>query len=166
MKPSFILLMGVSGSGKTRIGKLLATHLGWQFYEGDKFHTPENITKMSSGTPLNDDDRIPWLISLNKLISTSLKESRPGVLACSALKEQYRQLLLRDCQGVLIVYLKGSYDLIWSRMSARPHHYMKPKMLKSQFEALEEPLNALVIDISQPVEEIVGLILGDLARLG
>ena len=114
---------------------------------------------MAGGTPLHDSDRAPWLASLNELISTSLKADRPGVLACSALKERYRQRLLDGNADVQIVYLKGSYDLIWSRMEKRTDHYMKPHMLKSQFETLEEPVNALTIDISMSADDIVREIL-------
>jgi gluconokinase len=159
VKTKFFILMGVSGCGKTTIGKALAARLGWDFYDADDFHPAENITKMASGVPLNDDDRMPWLTSLHDLITSCLKESRPGVLACSALKEGYRQLLLADNQGVKIVFLKGDFDLIWSRMLARPGHYMKPEMLKSQFEALDEPSNGLIIDVSRSVDEIVNQIL-------
>jgi gluconokinase len=151
--------MGVSGSGKTTIGKALATKLGWDFYDADDFHTSENIAKMSRGIPLDDDDRTPWLVSLHSLISTCLKENKHGVLACSALKERYRQMLLVGNQGLLIVYLKGDYDLIWARMSVRPGHYMKPEMLKSQFVVLDEPMNGLVVNVSLPVDEIVKNIL-------
>jgi gluconokinase len=151
--------MGVSGCGKTTIGKALAMKLGWDFYDADDFHMSENIVKMSSGIPLVDDDRSPWLVSLHALISTCLKENKHGVLACSALKERYRQMLLTGNKGVLIVYLKGDYDLIWARMVARPGHYMKPEMLKSQFDALDEPTNGLVVDVSLSVDEIVTYIL-------
>jgi gluconokinase len=110
---------------------------------------------MASGIPLDDADRAPWLASLQTLISASLKQARPAVLACSALKESYRQKLLEGNGGVLVVYLKGSYDLIWSRLSARQDHYMKPEMLQSQFAVLEEPADALTVDIALPVDEIV-----------
>jgi gluconokinase len=151
--------MGVSGCGKTTVGKALAAKLGWDFYDADDFHTPEGIAKMSSGTPLNDDDRAPWLASLHTLISTCLKENKHGVLACSALKECYRQKLLVGNQGVLLVYLKGDYDLIWARMIERSGHYMKPELLKSQYEVLEEPMHGLVVDVSLAVDEIVAQIL-------
>jgi gluconokinase len=114
---------------------------------------------MAAGVPLNDADRAPWLTSLHELISSSLQQNKPGVLACSALKERYRQQLLEGNEDVQLVYLKGSYDLIWSRMSARKDHYMKPHMLRSQFEALEEPINAAIVDISSPIEKIVPEIL-------
>jgi len=152
-------VMGVAGCGKTTVGELLAKCLGWNFYDADAFHPAENIAKMANGTPLDDLDRVPWLTALHALISTSIKEQRPAVLACSALKESYRQHLLDGTEGVQIVYLKGSYDLIWSRISQRKDHYMKPQMLQSQFEALEEPTKALTFDVAMPVAEIVQAIL-------
>ena len=159
MKTRFLIVMGVAGSGKTSVGRSLAEGLGWDFYDADDFHPPQNIAKMASGIPLDDSDRAPWLASLHDLIRASLKANRPGVLACSALKEHYRQQLRDGTEGVQLSYLKGSYDLIWSRMQKRTAHYMKPHMLKSQFEALEEPLNALTLDISSSVEELVGEII-------
>ena len=154
-----MIVMGVAGSGKTTVGEALARHLGWNFYDADAFHPAANIEKMANGTPLTDSDRAPWLAALHSLISTSLKENRPGVLACSALKESYRRKLLDGNDGVQIVYLKGSYDLIWSRLSRRKDHYMKPQMLQSQFETLEEPADALTLDVSLPVAELVAEIL-------
>ena len=162
MKTRFVIVMGVAGCGKTTVGELLARHLGWQFYDADAFHPAENVAKMANGTPLTDADRAPWLSALHTLISTSLQESRPAVLACSALKESYRRQLLEGNEGVQIVYLKGSYDLIWSRISQRKDHYMKPTMLQSQFETLEEPANALTFDVSMSVDEIVQGILAKL----
>lgn len=161
-KTSFYIVMGVSGCGKTSVGKALAESLGWDFYDADDFHPPENIAKMAGGIPLSDKDRAPWLESLRALISSCLLTDKPGVLACSALKERYRQTLLDGNPGAQLVYLKGSYDLIWSRMTQRPGHYMKPEMLKSQFDALEEPKNALVVDISLSVEQLVAQILSNL----
>src|SRR6266496_1317219 len=111
--------MGVAGSGKTSVGKSLAEHLGWDFYDADDVHSPENIAKMAAGIPLNDTDRAPWLALLHELISSCLKEDRPGVLACSALKERYRGQLLEGNDPVQIVYLKGSYRQLWSRIAAR-----------------------------------------------
>jgi len=155
VKPRFVIVMGVAGSGKTTVGEALAKRLGWCFYDADGFHPAENVAKMANGTPLTDSDRVPWLSALHALIASSLKENRSGVLACSALKESYRRQLLDGLEDVLLVYLKGSYKLIWSRLSLRQDHYMKPNMLKSQFEAFEEPTNALAFDISLTVEEIV-----------
>jgi gluconokinase len=160
MRPiRFFIVMGVSGSGKTSVGKALAEQLRWDFYDADDFHPPENIAKMVNGIPLDDSDRAPWLTALHDLISFSLKQDKSGVLACSALKERYRQQLMNGNDGVQLLYLKGSYDLIWSRMETRTDHYMKPHMLHSQFEALEEPSNALTVDISLSVEEILQLVI-------
>ena len=160
----FFIVMGVSGSGKTSVGKSLAKHLGWDFYDADDFHPPENVAKMAKTIPLTDSDRAPWLAALHELISSSLARNLPGVLACSALKERYRQKLLEGKDGVRLIYLKGSYDLIWSRMSARKDHYMKPHMLQSQFETLEEPVNALIVDVTPSVDEILKVILQDMGK--
>jgi len=163
MKVRFFIVMGVSGCGKTSVGEALAKKLGWDFYDADDFHPSENVAKMASGIPLNDADRAPWLATLHDLISSSLTQNHSGVLACSALKERYRQQLLDGNEGVQIVYLKGSYDLIWSRMEKRKNHYMKPHMLQSQFDALEEPTDALTVDISVSVDEIVQEILSSMS---
>jgi gluconokinase len=159
MKTRFFIVMGVSGCGKSSVGKSLAEKLGWDFYDADDFHPPANIQKMADGIPLDDSDRAPWLVSLHELISSSLKTDRPGVLACSALKERYRQQLMDGNDDVQLVYLKGDYDLIWSRMITRKEHYMKPHMLQSQFDTLEEPPNALTVDIALSVDDILQEIL-------
>ena len=159
MKTGFIIVMGVSGCGKSSVGKLLAEKLGWDFYDADDFHPSINVKKMADGIPLDDSDRAPWLASLHELISSSLKQNQPGVLACSALKERYRQQLMEGNENIQLVYLKGSYELIWSRMSTRREHYMQPEMLQSQFDALEEPVNALTMDISGPVDDISSKVL-------
>jgi len=163
MKTRFFIVMGVSGCGKSSVGKSLAEKLGWDFFDADDFHPPVNVKKMADGIPLDDSDRAPWLAALHELISSSLTKNRPGVLACSALKERYRQQLMGGNDDVQLVYLKGSYDLIWSRMIARKEHYMKPHMLQSQFEALEEPINALTIDISMSVDDIVQKIISNMS---
>jgi len=159
METCFFIIMGVSGCGKTTVGKRLASQLGWDFYDADSFHPPASIAKMTQGFPLDDNDRAPWLESLHELISDHREEGRPGVLACSALKESYRLTLLAGNANVQVVYLRGSFDLIQSRMMARAGHYMKASMLQSQFDALEEPVEAITVDASLPVDSIVTIIL-------
>jgi len=152
-----ILIMGVSGSGKTTIGQMLGSQLGWPFVDGDSLHSPANIAKMAAGIPLTDEDRAPWLQSIHDQMESWRSERKSGIIASSALKEKYRQTLITS-SDVKLVYLRGSYDLIYSRMQHRPGHYMKPEMLKSQFASLEEPWNAVIVDISKPAEEIVSII--------
>jgi len=159
MRPSGFLVMGVSGSGKTSVGVALARHLGWDFFDADDFHAPANIAKMSAGIPLSDADRDPWLILLHHRLEETLKKGGHPILACSALKETYRCQLLDGLRGVRVIYLKGTYTQIKARMTKRDGHYMKPSLLRSQFEVLEEPIGALVIDVDLPVEEIVSGVL-------
>lgn len=150
-----LIVMGVSASGKTTVGSLLSKRLGWDFFDGDDYHSPGNIAKMASGAPLTDEDRAPWLAHLHDLLSGSLRAGRHPILACSALKQRYRDALQMGNPGLRIIYLKGSYDLILARMRERPGHYMKPEMLRSQFDALEEPADAWVADVSRPPKKIV-----------
>jgi len=159
MKVRFFLIMGVAGCGKTTVGRALAGRLGWAFYDADDFHSPENVAKMSSGIPLTDQDRAGWLERLHRLIVDCLENHRPAVLACSALKEAYRQTLLRGTEGVCLVYLRAGYDLCRQRLAARTGHYMPVSLLASQFATLEEPSDALVVDAGLSVEEIVEQIL-------
>jgi carbohydrate kinase (thermoresistant glucokinase family) len=149
-----VVLMGVTGSGKTTIGRLLSQELGWSYYDADDFHPSINIEKMSSGTPLNDDDRRPWLEILSRLIRDCLERGERAVLACSALKESYREFLLVD-ERVKLIYLKGDYGIIQKRLNERRGHYMNPALLDSQLETLEEPESGLQVDISLSPEEIV-----------
>lgn len=151
----FIILMGVSGSGKTTVGNALAHELGWTFFDGDDYHPERNVAKMRSGIPLTDEDRMDWLLTLAELISDNLERSEPGVLACSALKQQYRDFLEVDPERVKFVYLKGSREMISARMQDRKDHFMQSGMLDSQFNTLEEPLDALMVDINLCPEEIV-----------
>jgi gluconokinase len=159
MTTAGLIVMGVAGCGKTTVGKALAARLGWDFFDADGFHPPANVAKMAAGIPLDDDDRAPWLAALHGLLSGTLQARRHPVLACSALKQSYRETLLEGNEGIRVVYLRGSYNLILARMNARTEHYMKPGMLRSQFEALEEPQDALVVDITPTAEEIVENIL-------
>jgi len=158
--PSIIILMGVSGAGKTTVGKRLAAELGWPFYDADDFHPAENIAKMGRGEPLNDADRQSWLELMHDIMHAMLLRGEPAVVACSALKTTYRALLAKDNPGVRFVYLKASPELIRQRLQDRQGHFMKASMLESQFAALEEPAGALVVDAAQPVEQIVKEIVG------
>ena len=152
-----ILLMGPAGSGKTTVGELLAARLSWQFADGDDFHPPANIEKMSRGIPLNDEDRLPWLKSIRDAVQQWEALGRNAVIACSALKRSYRDLLGigPNATNVKLVYLKGSYDLLLERLHSRKGHYMKEQMLASQLGDLEEPTDALTIDISNSPQQIV-----------
>ena len=158
-----IVIMGVSGSGKTTIGTMLAGTIGCSFLEGDSLHSKQNIEKMSHGIPLNDCDRAPWLAAIHARLLEFLKRGESLVVACSALEQQYREVLA-DGVPITWVYLKGSKDLIRSRMKHRPKHFMKANMLASQFEALEEPSDAIVSDISLTPSAIVPQILAQLPR--
>ncbi len=153
-----VIVMGVSGSGKTTIGKLLGQKLGLEFHDADDYHPEANILKMASGMPLNDDDRYSWLIRLNKLILD--RQSNGLVLACSALKESYRQLLISELtKEIKWIYLEGSFEEILQRMKGREDHFMPAKLLRSQFETLEVPEYALTVPISNSPETTVKYIL-------
>jgi gluconokinase len=158
-----VILMGVTASGKTTVGRMLAAELGYQFYDADDFHSPANIDKMRHGIPLNDADRLPWLETLRDLVRRCLTEHREAVLACSALKETYRQYLLIDPQ-VRLVYLKAGQDLIRQRLLRRRGHFMNPALLESQFATLEEPKHAIEVDASLSPGEIVSAIRRQLRR--
>jgi len=153
--PRALVLMGVSGCGKTSVGERLSQVLGWPFFDGDNFHPRENMAKMAQGNPLNDDDRRPWLANLHDMIDAHLRGGKSMILACSALKQSYRDQLSAGNPGTVYIHLKGDFDLIYQRMSARQGHYMQAAMLRSQFEALEEPREAVTIDIQQNLDEII-----------
>lgn len=153
-----IILMGVSGCGKTTIGARLAQELGWPFYDADQFHPQGNITKMRQGIPLTDEDRWPWLQALRACIVTCVQRGVSAVLACSALKHAYRAYLMDADREVKLVYLRGDYDLIRGRLAQRQGHFMPPELLASQFAALEEPEQGGVVDIAQPPATIVAQI--------
>jgi gluconokinase len=149
-----VVVMGVSGSGKTTIGEKLAQRLGWRFIEGDEYHPPENIAKMAAGIALDDADRWPWLDRLNERLRTE----REAVVTCSALKESYRRRLLEGVVDARLVYLEGSRELIASRVQKRKHKYMPASLLDSQFQTLEPPSDAIRIDVGQPLERSVDAI--------
>lgn len=157
-----IFVMGVSGSGKSTIGKLLAQKLNLDFFDGDDFHPKENVEKMAKGNPLNDEDRKGWLIRLNQL-SHEMRDTG-AVIACSALKHSYRKLLRDGMEEQMeFVFLKGSFELVSERLNARKGHFMPPELLRSQFEALEIPKAALTVSIENNPKVIVDTILRKLA---
>lgn len=152
-----IVMMGVSGVGKTTIGSLLADQLGWSFYDADDFHSDANREKMARGEALTDVDRSGWLADLQELINREIGADQNVVLACSALKESYRERLKVNNQ-VRFVYLRGTFQQIEERMRLRADHYMKPNILESQFEILEETGDALTVDIEKSPVEIAAII--------
>jgi gluconokinase len=150
-----ILLMGVAGSGKTTIGRMLAAQLGWPFRDADEFHPPANVEKMSHGIPLTDRDREPWLAAIHRYIDETLARGRRAVVTCSALKEHYRQIIVPDPARVKLVYLAGDSALVSERLRTREGHFMKAGMVSSQFADLEPPRDALTVDVAQSPEAIV-----------
>jgi len=161
-RPMVVVVMGVASSGKTTVAKLLAETLGWQYQEGDALHPPENVAKMSSGTPLTDADRLPWLGAIAARIDEWRSRGEAGVVTCSALKRAYRDIIVGDRPDVALVYLRGSHDLVADRMAARKGHFMPPALLDNQFATLEEPAadeRPITVDVGETpfriVQEIV-----------
>ena len=149
-----IIIMGVSGSGKTTVGKQLATDLSWLYADGDDFHNTENIAKMCNGIALTDDDRSIWLTLISQYIKEHIQANKNAVISCSALKQQYRKYLQFNPELIKFVYLHGSEDLIQKRFQSRLGHFMNAELLAAQFETLEKPEHALIIDITQSPEQI------------
>jgi gluconokinase len=159
-----VVVMGVSGSGKTTIGTALATRLGMAFVEGDDWHPPQNVAKMSAGTPLTDEDRWPWLDRLNAELRAREARGESVVVTCSALKQSYRDRLTRGLARWELVFLHGSFELLGQRITARKHRYMPASLLQSQFDALEPPAKAIAVDVAEPLERSVEKISTALAR--
>jgi gluconokinase len=164
--PSILILMGVSGVGKSTTGTLLSQRLGWPFRDADSFHPPANIEKMSRGVPLDDEDRWPWLAAIAAWIDERLRGGEVGIVSCSALKRAYRDVLLGGREGVQLVFLEGQKPLLAARTAARRDHFMPPELLESQFATLEEPSpdeRPLVVPVAQTPHDVVEFIL---SRLG
>jgi gluconokinase len=157
-----IVLMGVAGSGKTTVGRLLAQELGWPFFDGDDFHPRANIKKMAAGEPLTDADRRPWLQTLRALIEQQLTEGKTAVIACSALKASYRAQLLLPNPRVALVHLTGSYSLLQERLQQRRGHFFDANLLTDQLATLEPPAESLTIDVRFSPADIVAHICGHL----
>ncbi len=163
--PSVLVVMGVSGSGKSTIGTQLALQLHWDFEDGDWFHPARNIDKMQAGIPLTDEDRVPWLIAIADFIDRARCEGSHVVVSCSALRRRYRAVIIGNRPDVRLIYLKGDMELIGRRIAARHEHFMPASLLQSQFEALEEPgpeEKAIVVPIEPRPREIVAQILAQL----
>jgi gluconokinase len=154
-----LIVMGVSGSGKSSVGRQLAGQLGWEFRDGDDFHPAANVAKMQAGTPLTDDDRRPWLLAIQGFMRAANADGRNAVIACSALKESHRRLLLDGESWVQFVHLQGSRELISRRIQERRGHFMPATLLDSQFATLEPPANALVVDVAPPPADIANEII-------
>ena len=154
-----VLVMGVSGSGKTTIGEALGLKLGWKYLDADDYHPPQNIRKMAAGTPLQDSDRWPWLERINEELVKFQERGKSIVVGCSALKEAYRERLARGVRDFRVVYLRGEFALIQSRLAGRKHRFMPPTLLQSQFDALEPPQGAIEVDVSGDVSASVATIL-------
>ena len=165
-RPSVLVVMGVSGAGKTRLGRALAEELGWDFADADDHHSAANVAKMRSGSPLTDEDRAPWLAALRFEIERRLAPGRtPLVLACSALKQSHRRALQAgDVDRVRLIHLDGPPELIAARLASRGGHYMPPSLLPSQLAALEPPSDALRVDIASPTETQVAAVRAALGR--
>lgn len=159
-----VVVMGVTGVGKTTVGKLIAQRLGARFVDADDFHPPENVLKMRAGIPLDDGDRQPWLAALNAYLRNAARCGDPVILACSALKSAYRERLREGVPGLRFVHLVGTRELIAARLAARSGHYMNPALLDSQLAALERPDDALNVDINPAPEELANAVCADLVR--
>ncbi len=163
--PTILVIMGVSGSGKTTIATLLTKKLGWVFRDGDEFHPTANVEKMKSGVPLTDEDRWPWLEAIARFIDEELARGTKTIVTCSALKQRYRDIIIDGRKGVRLIYLKGEKALLERKLARRHGHFMPSSLLKTQFDALEEPgleENPLIVSVDAAPDQIVDHILAEL----
>ncbi|MCW8860068.1 MAG: gluconokinase [Deltaproteobacteria bacterium] len=160
-----IILIGPMGCGKTTVGLLLAETLGWPFEDGDDFHPAANVEKMAAGIPLTDEDRIPWLQILHRRMKDFLARGESGIVACSALRQSYREILGIDQKHIISVYLKGSFELLRERLNMRVHRYMNDNLLTSQIDTLEVPHSGITIEINKSPEEIVSTIIKKISEV-
>lgn len=160
-----VILMGVSGVGKSAVGERLAARLGWAFHDGDDFHPQANVRKMAAGQPLTDEDRWPWLAAIREAIEAHERDGTDAIFACSALKEDYRRYLLANAPSARIVYLRGARSLIEERLRSRKGHFFRVDLLASQLASLEEPSAAVVVDVDAELDVVVERVLTALGMM-
>jgi len=160
--PHIVIVIGVTGSGKSTVGHALATRLGWRFHDADDLHSPENVERMGQNIPLTDEHREPWLLRVRAVVDQAVRDGSGEVIACSALKARYRDTIAGGVEGVRFVHLTGGRALLQERIEHRPHHFAGPGLLDSQLQALEPPRDALTVNIQLPVDVIVDAIVQDI----
>ena len=159
-----VIIMGVTGSGKSTVARALADHVGWRFCDADDLHSAENVERMRHGVPLDDERRDPWLRAVRRAIDEAVARHQSIVVACSALKERYREILSNGVDGLRFVHLTAPEEVLRRRLQQRPDHFAGVSLLASQFNTLEPPERALTLDATQPVDRLVELIVDDLTR--
>jgi carbohydrate kinase (thermoresistant glucokinase family) len=164
--PHIVIVIGVTGSGKSTVGRALAARMGWRFHDADDLHSTENVERMRQNIPLSDEQRYPWLLRVRAVVEEAVRDGSGEVIACSALKEQYRNVIAGGVNGVRLVHLTGSPALLRQRLEHRGGHFAGPGLLDSQLQALEPPRNALTIDVQLPVDVIVDTIVRDVESRG
>ena len=162
--PHIVIVIGVTGSGKSTVGRAVATRLGWRFHDADDLHSPENVARMRQNIPLTDEQRRPWLLRVRAIVDQAVLDRSGEVIACSALKALYRDMIAGGVSGVRFVHLTGAPSLLRERIEHRAGHFAGAGLLESQLQALEPPRDALTIDVQLPVDAIVDTIVGDLHR--
>lgn len=157
-----VIVIGVTGSGKSTVGRALAAKLGWRFHDADDLHSPDSVEQMRRSIPLTDAQRLPWLLRVRAVVDQAVRDGNGEVIACSALKARYRETIAEGVDNVRFVHLTGERALLWQRIEHRPDHFAGPGLLDSQLEALEPPRDALTVDVHLPVDAIVDTIIQDI----